>query len=214
MKPDHRKTIWPFFVAIVLLPLTAFALARWYNDKIAALPYFGTGYTIENGRDWHYSVPSFSFINQDNDKLTESFVKNKIWVVHYFFIACPSICPKMIANMERVQASFKTDDNIRIVSLTVNPREDTPDRLKAYAVTRKINPSQWQLGTGNKKELYRFARNGLYITATDGDGGPDDFIHSDKFVLVDRNGHIRGYYDGTSPAQVEQLIRDIQRLEY
>ena len=115
--------------------------------------------------------------------------------------------------MQTVQSAFKGDDNVKIISLTVNPEEDTPKQLKEYALKRKIDLRKWQLGTGNKRDLYRFARNGLFITATDGDGGPNDFIHSDKFVLIDRNDHIRGYYDGTSPAEVAQLIKDIRRLE-
>jgi protein SCO1/2 len=202
-----------FFLAVVLVPTAAFAIFSWYQDRIEPLPYFGAGYTIESGDDHHFSVPMFAFINQDGDSLNDTFVKGKIWVAHYFFIACPSICPKMMADMQTVQSAFKGDDNVKIISLTVNPEEDTPKQLKEYALKRKIDLRKWQLGTGNKRDLYRFARNGLFITATDGDGGPNDFIHSDKFVLIDRNDHIRGYYDGTSPAEVAQLIKDIRRLE-
>lgn len=119
----------------------------------------------------------------------------------------------MMADMRAVQIAFSGDDRVRIVSLTVNPEQDTPAQLKAYAVKRRIDLRQWQLGTGDKKALYRFARKGLGIAATDGDGGPNDFIHSDRFVLVDQDGHIRGYYDGTSPAEVGELVKDIRRLE-
>ncbi len=213
MRSAHKNKVLFFFLAIVLLPAAAFAIFRWYQDKIEPLPYFGAGYTIESGDDHHFSVPKFAFINQDGDRLNDNFVKGKIWVAHYFFIACPSICPKMMADMQTVQAAFKEDDNVKIISLTVNPEEDTPEQLKGYALKRKIDLGKWQLGTGNKKDLYRFARNGLFITATDGDGGPNDFIHSDKFVLIDRNDHIRGYYEGTSPAEVAKLIKDIRRLE-
>lgn len=213
MRAFKKYKVWICFVTVILLPVTAFALFRWYEDRIAPLPYFGAGYALESADGPHFSVPSFAFVNEDGQPLDQAFVKGRIWVANYFFVACPSICPKMMADMRAVQIAFSGDDRVRIVSLTVNPEKDTPDQLKAYAVNRRIDLRQWQLGTGDKKALYRFARKGLGITATDGDGGPNDFIHSDRFVLVDQDGHIRGYYDGTSPAEVRQLVSDIRRLE-
>lgn len=203
---------WLLFTVLVLvLPITAFAAFKWYENKWAALPYWGEGYTIAtNGA--HYSVPAFSFIDQNGKILDTSVVRNKVWVVHYFFATCPSICPKMIGNIERVQKAFKERTDFRILSLTVDPEHDSCIVLHHYASERSIDTRQWLFGTGDKAALYRFARKGLFVVATDGDGGPDDFIHSDKLVLVDRQMHIRGYYDATELSEISQLINDIRQL--
>ncbi|MFT3855884.1 MAG: SCO family protein [Ilumatobacteraceae bacterium] len=177
------------------------------------LPYFVAGSPSPSERVVQFSVPAFSFVNQDGSPLNDSFVRGKIWVAHYFFLACPSICAKMITGLQMVQSIYKADDDVKLVSLTVDPAEDSVAALKHYAVRREANPRQWQFGTGEKKALYAFAREGLGIAAADGDGGPRDFIHSDTLVLIDRNCHIRGYYDGTSPAAISHLIKDIRTLE-
>jgi len=119
----------------------------------------------------------------------------------------------MMAGMRVVQQAFPDDGQVRMVSLTVDPNHDMPAKLKRYAENKNINLKQWQLGTGDKANLYRFARNGLFITADDGDGGANDFIHSDKIVLIDRENHIRGYYDGTDNDEITRLIKDIRRLK-
>lgn len=199
--------------AIALLTITVFAGVSWYQERMGRLPYFGAGSTMEGSEGPHYTVPDFSFVNQDGAPLDAGFVKGKIWVVHYFFRACPSICPKIIAGMKQVAAGCGNDDNVRMISLTVDPGDDTPAKLKDYALTKGIDLARWQMGTGDKKDLYRFARKGLFITATDGDGSEGDFIHSDRLVLVDRNRHIRGYYEGTNPATASRLIADIKKLE-
>ena len=115
--------------------------------------------------------------------------------------------------MRLVQQAFPNDGQVRMVSLTVDPWHDTPAKLKRYAENKNMNLNQWQFGTGQKADLYRFARNGLFITADDGDGGTNDFIHSDKIVLLDRENHILGYYDGTDNDEITKLIKDISRLK-
>ena len=203
---------WILFVVLVLvLPVSAFALFKWYDTRLAPLPYWGQGYTIQATAPY-YKVGDFHFTDQDRHALDAVAVKGKVWVVHYFFATCPSICPKMVGGLERVQSAFKGRDALRILSLTVDPEHDDCKVLQQYAAARSIDTRQWFFGTGSKKELYRFARKGLFIVATDGDGGPQDFIHSDKLVLVDQQMHIRGYYDGTEAADINQLIADIKRL--
>jgi protein SCO1/2 len=211
MKVKSTKTI--FFFLVVLAPLLVYTAFRWYEDNMADLPYFGRNYTIDKSNDPHLQVPDFSFTNQDSSALNNSFIKRKVWVVHFFFTSCPSICPIMIENLKLVQHAFGQDNDVRMISLTVDPKYDTPYRLKRYASKKGINTAQWALATGSKKDIYRFARKALFIDANDGDGGEGDFIHSEKLVLIDLDGHIRGYYDGTDVSDVEQLIRDIKKLE-
>jgi protein SCO1/2 len=111
-----------------------------------------------------------------------------------------------------VQKAVKNDPALLITSFSIDPERDSVARLKAYA-TRFNVTGQWFLLTGEKKTIYRLARNSFMVTATDGDGGANDFIHSEKLVLVDKSGQIRGFYDGTSETAVRQLIRDIQKLK-
>ncbi len=200
-----------FTLLVLIIPIVAFAAFKWYEQKWAALPYWGTDYTLANNGPY-YKIPAFHFTDQDGRTLDALVVRNKVWVVHYFFATCPSICPKMIGNIERVQNAFKGNTDLRILSLTVDPKHDSSAVLLHYADERSIDTRQWLFGTGDKAALYRFARKGLFVVATDGDGGPDDFIHSDKLVLVDRRMHIRGYYDGTELSDIKQLILDIKRL--
>ena len=217
LKMDLRKKInIIFFSSVIIIPLTAFSVIHWINNNYTTLSYYGnTEIKKENGKEKeeHFTVPGFSFINQENKTLTNDFVKDKIWVADYFFTKCNSICPKLATHLKKVQDAFKRDDNVRIVSFTVDPERDTPQALQSYAEGYGADAARWQFVTGEKRDLYGFARKGLFIVATDGDGGEDDFIHSENLVLIDTHKHIRGYYDGTSDSQVDQLIKDIERLK-
>jgi protein SCO1/2 len=211
---DLRKKInIIFFTSLIVVPFTVFGVIRWINNNYTSLPYYGSKEEKAGNREENFNVPSFSFINQNNQQLTSEFVKDKIWVADYFFTKCKSICPKLTTHLQKVQDAFKQDDGVKIISFTVDPDRDSPNVLQTYAAGYHGDPSQWQFVTGEKKDLYGFARKGLFIIATDGDGGPDDFIHSEKLVLIDKHQHIRGYYDGTSDSEVNQLIKDIQRLK-
>ncbi|ANI90614.1 hypothetical protein A9P82_04365 [Arachidicoccus ginsenosidimutans] len=201
-----------FFTVVIVAPLMIFGAVNWYQHSVSGLPYYGEKYAIEKSKPY-FTVPDFEFTNQDSTVVNQSFIKNKVWVANYFFTSCPSICPQMMHNLTKVQAAFASDNDVRIVSFTVDPEHDLPTRLKWYAQRYGINAAQWQLATGTKKDLYQFARKGLSVVATDGDGGEGDFIHSDHLVLVDKDNHIRGYYDGTSDLDVKKLIADIKTLQ-
>ncbi|MDE1191663.1 MAG: SCO family protein [Arachidicoccus sp.] len=201
-----------FFSIIIIIPLAIFGAVSWYQRNISGLPFYGEKYTIETSKPF-FTVPDFQFTNQVNAKIDQSFIKNKIWVANYFFTSCPSICPKMMHNLIKVQNAFAGNSDVRLISFTVDPEHDSPQRLFAYAKQYGINALQWQLATGSKIDLYSFARKGLFVVATDGDGGAGDFIHSDNLVLVDKDNHIRGYYDGTNDADVKKMMEDIKTLQ-
>ena len=211
MKKLSKKAWILFFSLAIVLPTVAFFTMHYYQQNISELPYYSENYAIQNNIP-DFKVPAYQFINQDSLTVDNSFTDGKIWVAHYFFTTCPTICPAMISGMSDVQEQFKNNSELRIVSFTVDPKTDTPEVLKNYAENRGIDTQQWQLATGDKKLLYRFARKGLFIEATDGDGGANDFIHSEKLVLIDSNNRIRGYYDGTESSDIKLLINDIQRL--
>jgi len=164
---------------------------------------------------WH-TVPPFSFDGHTGQKITEQTFKNKIIVTDFFFTHCPGICPKMTKQLTRVQQEFRDDDEVMILSHTVDPARDTIQRLIEYADMYEADSTKWIFVTGTKKDLYHQARKGYFITATEGDGGEEDFVHSEKIVLVDKNRIIRGYYDGTNPEEVNRLMVAIKllKLEY
>jgi protein SCO1 len=156
-----------------------------------------------------HTVRDFELTNQFGEQVKLSDLKGKMVVINFFFTSCPAICPKMTANLKTLQEAFdKSDTLIQILSLTVDPARDTVAALKHYADKHQINPDNWMMLTGDKKELYDLARNEFYVSVTQGDGGPDDFVHSEKVVLLDKERHIRGYYNGLDSSAMSKLAYD------
>ncbi|MFL9483075.1 SCO family protein [Chitinophagaceae bacterium LWZ2-11] len=197
---------------VIVLPLIAYIGVYWYEHKYNTLPIYAKNNLEATGVQDAATLPAFSFTDQNQHQFGSAAIKNKITIAHFFFASCPSICPKMMREMERVQDKYGKDEDVMLLSFTVDPEHDTPERLCDYGKVYKVG-DKWKLLTGDKKTLYWFARKGLYITATDGDGGPTDFIHSDRIVLLDHKQQIRGYYNGTSDKEVNLLINDIKKLK-
>jgi protein SCO1/2 len=206
------STIKGFVLAVFIIPILGFALFNFYEKRWGALPVLGD-VKINNGVEEPHHISDFKLTNQDGIKVTTGSWANKIIVADFFFTHCPSICPKMTGQLKRVQQKFMTDPHVRINSFSVDPEDDSVVQLKKYATRFQINNEKWDLLTGSKKEIYVLARNSFMVVATDGDGGPADFIHSNKLVLVDTKKRIRGYYDGTNEKEVDQLLTDIKKLE-
>lgn len=204
--------LWLFVIVVLSVPTLAFFVLQSYEKQFAALPVYGP-VSEENGVAQYHQTEDFILINQDGRKTGSVNAEGKISVVNFFFTSCPTICPRMMRGMQRVQELYLNDPDILFMSLTVDPKRDTPERLKVYAQAYNAHPQQWQFLTGDKKEIYRLARKSYFLIATDGDGGKHDFIHSENLVLVDQKGRIRGYYDGTDENAVDQLVRDIAKLK-
>lgn len=153
-----------------------------------------------------HTIPSFSLINQNGETINQSVVDGKVYVVDYFFTTCQSICPIMSKQLDRV---YKEQKDIMILSHTVDPETDNPAALKEYAGKFNADPKRWIFLTGDKPKLYELARTGYLLDAQEGNGGEEDFIHTQNFALIDKKGRIRGYYDGTDSSSVDQLITDI-----
>jgi protein SCO1/2 len=160
-----------------------------------------------------HRVGDFRLTDQMGKTVTPENFKGKIYVTDFFFTTCGTICPKMTKQMVRVYNEFKDNPDVMILSHTVTPEIDSVPVLKAYAENLGVNDeSKWIFVTGDKKQIYNLARKVYFAATTEGDGGPDDFVHTENFVLVDKEKRLRGFYDGTSTEDVDRLIDDIYTL--
>ena len=159
-----------------------------------------------------HRIGDFELVNQDGKTVTNKDFDEFYYVTDFFFTTCPTICPSMSAQMQRVQKKYKDDEDFKILSHTVQPEVDSVPVLKEYANLYEADPKKWIFVTGDKKMIYDLARKSYFAAVTEGDGGPGDFIHTENFVLVDKEKRIRGFYDGTSEESVDQLLVDIEIL--
>lgn len=163
--------------------------------------------------DRNHRIQSFSLINQLGDTINEHVFDGKIYVADFFFTRCMGICPKMTKQMDRAAEALKSEEDVMFISHSVTPVADSVPVLADYAALYGADPTQWMLVTGDKKEIYRLARNFYFAVTTEGTGDSTDFIHTENFVLIDKQKRIRGFYDGTSSKEVDQLIADIRTLQ-
>ena len=208
---------------IAILALTSIAiLALFYNalkpkEKLTIYQPSMVNYelvdsTLQHKKKFHKIAP-FSLTNQNGLTVTEKDYMNKIYVADFFFTTCPSICPKMTANMGLIQENIKNDNQVLLLSFSVTPEIDSVKQLKSYAIEKGVIDSKWNLLTGNKKEIYELARKSYLAVKTDGDGGEHDMIHTENFILVDPEKRIRGFYDGTDTNAMDELLSDIKVLQ-
>lgn len=161
----------------------------------------------------NHKVADFELINQNGKKVTQKDYENKIYVADFFFTRCGTICPVMTSNMAKLQETFLNDNDIKLLSHSVTPVIDSVPVLKAYAEERGIIDSKWNITTGAKKHIYELARKSYFAVLDEGDGGLQDFIHTENFVLIDKKRQIRGFYDGTDSEDINRLIKDIKLLK-
>ena len=204
------------FLIFVLPPLVYFYTTRGYNT-FSKLEIIG-----EEG----HKIPPFSFINQDSNVVINDSLNGNIYVANFFFTTCPTICPIMIKNMAYVQKKLSVYPNVRFLSHTVDPINDTPQRMRAYIKKLKsknvnINLNNWDFVTGDKKDIYSIA-SAYFVNVSPDSLAPGGFLHSEYFVIVDKEGRVRsgidktnnvvGVYDGTNDAKMKDLVNDIKVL--
>lgn len=161
----------------------------------------------------YHKIADFSLTNQNGKTITQDNYKDKIYVADFFFTTCPTICPIMTKNMADIQKVILDEDDVMLLSHSVTPTIDSVAQLKKYALEKGVIDQKWNLVTGDKKQIYELARKSYLAVKTDGDGGPFDMIHTENFILVDKERRIRGYYDGTNPEEIQRLLNDLKILQ-
>ena len=161
----------------------------------------------------YHKINDFVLTNQNGELISQEFYQNKIYVADFFFTTCPDICPIMTENMGYLQSELKNQTDVLLVSFSVTPNVDSVDVLRSYADLKKVDDAKWNLFTGSKKEIYELARKSFLVAKNDGDGGKYDIIHTENFVLVDKESRIRGFYDGTNEDEMKKLLVDITILK-
>lgn len=160
-----------------------------------------------------HTIADFELINQNGKIITQKDYKDKIYIADFFFTRCTNICVAMAYNMNELQEYYKNDNDIMFLSHSVTPVMDSVPVLKEYALNKGVIDGKWNVTTGAKKHIYDLARKSYFAVIEDGDGGEDDFIHTEQFVLVDKERRIRGYYDGTDKEDMEKLKDDMVLLK-
>ena len=168
--------------------------------------------TMQEIRKYH-TISDFELYNQNGDTITQEFYQDKIYIADFFFTTCQTICPIMTDHMLQIQERLKDDPEVLLLSHTVIPKADSVPQLKKYAIEKGVKDNKWNLVTGDKKQIYDLARKSYLAAKSQGDAGPFDMIHTENFVLVDKKKRIRGFYDGTDPEAIEELMHDIEVLK-
>lgn len=209
-------------IVLTMTVFSAFVVSSFYyvNKPIETLPIYSPSMVskelVEENIQFikkYHKIKDFSMKNQNGETITQEFYDDKIYVADFFFTTCPTICPIMTENMGYIQEKIKNDSDILLLSFSVTPEIDSVEQLKKYALEKKVIDSKWNLVTGNKKDIYNLARTSYLVAKTNGDGGKYDMIHTENFVLVDKEKRIRGYYDGTNSKEMDQLLNDIKILK-
>lgn len=198
-------------LSIIILPCLFWLLLIMGKNHYKRLEVFGPKDVNEKGDTIYHSIPPFSFTNQEGRTISDKDVDGKIYVASFFFATCPTICPKMNEALKGVVENFKDQKDIKFLSFTVNPEHDSVSVLKEYAKERNADSERWWFLTGNKDSIYALAREGYMVPAAAGKTA-DDFFHSQDFILIDKDKHIRGYYDGLEDADVKKLNDEIKVL--
>lgn len=161
----------------------------------------------------NHTIANFKLFNQNGNVITQREYKNKIYVADFFFATCKGICIPMANNMLELQEHFKNDEDVMFLSHSVTPKIDSVPLLRDYATQKGIIDGKWNVTTGNKKHIYELARKSYFAVLDEGDGGDQDFIHTENFILIDKKRRIRGIYDGTKNENMQKIINDIKLLK-
>ena len=207
---------------IVLLILSVIIIYLFYNalQPVKLLPVYSPAMVnselvaeeIQHVRKYH-TIADFSLTNQNGEIITQEDYKGKIYIADFFFTTCPTICPIMTKNMADLQKALGKDSDVMLLSHSVTPEIDSVTQLKKYAIEKGVDDRNWNLVTGDKKQIYELARKSYLAVKTDGDGGPFDMIHTENFILVDKDKRIRGFYDGTKKEDMDKIMADIEILK-
>ncbi|MEM6396889.1 MAG: SCO family protein [Bacteroidota bacterium] len=211
------------FCLIFISYLSFFSSCARNTDKeqsLSQLPYYSEATFTPHWlnaddpelEDFH-RIPKFSLTNQLGETVTEETFAGKIYVADFFFTTCPGICMDMTKNMSLLQAAFLDYPDVLLLSHSVTPVIDSVSRLESYGRINGVDPGRWHLVTGDRGEIYSLGREAYFVEEDLGIGrSNEEFLHTENFVLIDQNRHIRGIYNGLKPADIRQLIEDMTSL--
>jgi protein SCO1/2 len=199
---------------ILLVPSVAYLILSTGKHKIKALPYFGPKSLNAQGDTIYQTIPPFLLTDQDGKPYGDINLKNKIYVANFFFTSCPTICPTMQTLVKKLhdQDDFKTLEDLKILSFTVDPDNDTPQRLKEFEKEVHADGKRWKFLTGNRDSIYNLAYKGFMANAMEDSLAPGGFLHTDLVFLIDRDKRIRGIYEGTNSLDMKRLIDETKVL--
>lgn len=181
------------------------------NRNQDSLPILGER-TVNGADTVYHTIAPFEFVDQDSARITKATFHDKIYVADFFFTSCRTICPIMKTQMLRVYEATQSMPDVLILSHTIDPEYDTVALLHNFARRLGVKSDRWHFVTGVKDSIYKIAQTSYFATALEDRTEPDGFIHSGAFLLIDKEGRIRGKYDGTKEPDVNRLIADINRL--
>lgn len=206
----------------VLLLLSALIIALFYQalNPPETLPVFQpvdfnpelVDSSLQYVKKYH-TIADFSLTNQNGETVTQETYSGKIYIADFFFTTCPTICPLMTKNMAGLQAELLEEEDVLLLSHSVTPEIDSVPRLKEYALEQGVLDAKWNLLTGDKKQIYELARKSYMVAKDQGDGGPFDMIHTENFILVDKERRIRGVYNGTDTRDMGRLLDELRILQ-
>ena len=161
----------------------------------------------------NHTISDFELTNQNGKKITNTTYENKIYIADFFFTRCQTICISMAYNMSELQEYYKNDNDIMFLSHSVTPTIDSVSVLKEYAIKKGVIDEKWNITTGSKSHIYDLARKNYFAVLDEGSGDENDFIHTEQFVLIDKERRIRGFYDGTEKEDMNKIKKDITILK-
>ncbi len=196
---NFSRLLWGMLTAALLLVL-GFSARGWFRPKAEPLPVFAT-------------VPDFSFTERSGEPFGLQQLRGHIWLADFIFTNCAGTCPIMTSQMNALQAAFAEEKlDVRLVSFTVDPERDTPEVLRRFAEGYGAERDKWFFITGPGEQMQKLAKEGFMLAAATGGEADEAIIHSNRFVLVDRTGRIRKYYDGTMEGINAEILRDLKAL--
>jgi protein SCO1/2 len=197
-----RSAAWK--ATLILIPIVTAGLLFWLRQ-------YQVQQLSNRPLSSHGTLPNFELVNQDAQPFGSAQLAGKIWIADFIFTTCPGPCPIISTRMSELQRPLEKTD-VQLVSFTVDPEKDTPEVLRAYAEKLHAQPQRWNFLTGSREAIHSLSRDGFKLGLSDSDEEGGDPVHTTRFVLVDRRGTIRGYYDALAPDSVTKLLADANHL--
>ncbi len=160
----------------------------------------------------YHQIPDFKLYDQDNNSISQKNFEGKIILVNFFFTKCPTLCNEISKNIAGIADDYKRNNMLKFVSITVDPKTDSPSVLKTYSASLRADKKQWKFLTGDTSTIYSLSRNGFLVSAINGNSNPENFVYSEKLILIDQDRRIRGYYNGSSLNEITKLNDEIKVL--